>query len=90
MSTIGVPTKLLQESLGHVITVELKTGQVYRGKLFEGQSRRRADENGMAEAREAVLDTILTLYYAVDAFKQPKTTSISPSRTSPSRSEMAE
>lgn len=38
MSTIGVPTKLLQESLGHVITVELKTGQVYRGKLFEGQS----------------------------------------------------
>lgn len=38
MSTIGVPTKLLQESLGHIITVELKTGQVYRGKLFEGES----------------------------------------------------
>ena len=36
MSTIGVPTKLLQESLGHVVTIELKTGQVYRGKLFEG------------------------------------------------------
>jgi small nuclear ribonucleoprotein D3 len=36
-STIGIPTKLLQESLGHVITVELKTGQVYRGKLFEGE-----------------------------------------------------
>lgn len=40
MSTIGVPTKLLQESLGHVITVELKTGQVYRGKLFEGEMGR--------------------------------------------------
>lgn len=38
-SNIGVPTKLLQESLGHVITVELKTGQVYRGKLFEGLSK---------------------------------------------------
>lgn len=37
-STIGIPTKLLQESLGHVITVELKTGQVYRGKLFEGEA----------------------------------------------------
>ncbi|KAK9898928.1 Sm-like ribonucleoprotein [Cystobasidium minutum MCA 4210] len=37
MSTIGVPTKLLQESLGHIITVELKTGQVYRGKLFEAE-----------------------------------------------------
>lgn len=38
MSNIAVPTKLLHESLGHVITVELKTGQVYRGKLFDGQS----------------------------------------------------
>lgn len=37
MATIGVPTKLLQESVGHIVTVELKTGQVYRGKLFEGK-----------------------------------------------------
>lgn len=38
MSTagLGVPVKLLHESLGHVITVELKTGQLYRGKLAEG------------------------------------------------------
>ncbi|SCZ96285.1 BZ3500_MvSof-1268-A1-R1_Chr8-2g10093 [Microbotryum saponariae] len=36
MANIGIPTKLLHEALGHVITVELKTGQVYRGKLFEG------------------------------------------------------
>lgn len=35
-SNIGVPTKLLHEALGHVITVELKTGQVYRGKLHDG------------------------------------------------------
>ena len=33
---LGVPIKLLHESLGHVITVELKTGQLYRGKLAEG------------------------------------------------------
>lgn len=39
MSTIGVPTKLLQEALGHVITVEFKSGQVYRGKLYEGEQR---------------------------------------------------
>lgn len=32
-----VPVKLLQESLGHVITVELKTGQTYRGKLADGK-----------------------------------------------------
>jgi hypothetical protein len=35
-STLGVPVKLLHEALGHVITVELKTGQLYRGKLADG------------------------------------------------------
>lgn len=35
---LGVPVKLLHESLGHIITVELKTGQLYRGKLAEGTS----------------------------------------------------
>lgn len=34
---LGVPVKLLHESLGHVVTVELKTGQLYRGKLAEGR-----------------------------------------------------
>lgn len=33
---LGIPIKLLHESLGHIITVELKTGQLYRGKLAEG------------------------------------------------------
>jgi small nuclear ribonucleoprotein D3 len=37
---LGVPVKLLHESLGHVITVELKTGQLYRGKLAEGSFAR--------------------------------------------------
>ena len=35
-STLGVPVKLLHEALGHTITVELKTGQLYRGKLADG------------------------------------------------------
>jgi hypothetical protein len=35
-STLGVPVKLLHEALGHIITVELKTGQLYRGKLADG------------------------------------------------------
>ncbi|GAA5853763.1 hypothetical protein JCM8547_007440 [Rhodosporidiobolus lusitaniae] len=37
MANIGIPTKLLHESLGHVITVELKTGQVYRGVLYDAE-----------------------------------------------------
>jgi small nuclear ribonucleoprotein D3 len=51
-STIGIPIKLLNEaavrvllyptlvaanrSQGHVVTLEISNGQVYRGKLLEG------------------------------------------------------
>jgi small nuclear ribonucleoprotein D3 len=35
-STIGIPIKLLNEAQGHVITLEITTGQTYRGKLLEG------------------------------------------------------
>ena len=37
-STIGIPIKLLNEAQGHVITLEITSGQVYRGKLLEGTS----------------------------------------------------
>jgi len=33
--SIGVPIKLLHEAQGHVVTIELKTGAIYRGKLFD-------------------------------------------------------
>ncbi|PVU89609.1 hypothetical protein BB561_005267 [Smittium simulii] len=33
--SIGVPVKLLHESVGHTVTIELKTGQLYRGTLLE-------------------------------------------------------
>lgn len=33
MST-GVPIKVLNDSEGHIITVETNTGEVYRGKLM--------------------------------------------------------
>lgn len=32
-SSVGVPVKLLKEAESHVITVELKNGELYRGKL---------------------------------------------------------
>eukprot|EP00038_Savillea_parva_P008455 m.177071 g.177071 ORF g.177071 m.177071 type:complete len:123 (+) comp14281_c0_seq1:119-487(+) len=31
--TLGIPVKLLHESHGHIVTVELKNGDSYRGKL---------------------------------------------------------
>ncbi|CAN6284987.1 unnamed protein product [Urochloa humidicola] len=33
--SLGIPVKLLHEAAGHVVTVELKTGEVYRGSMVE-------------------------------------------------------
>ncbi|CAG8552187.1 14200_t:CDS:2 [Racocetra fulgida] len=33
--SIGVPIKLLHEAQGHIVTLELNNGTVYRGKLSE-------------------------------------------------------
>ena len=35
--SIGVPIKLLHEAENHVITVELKNGELYRGYLTEAE-----------------------------------------------------
>ena len=34
---IGVPVKLFHEAKEHVITVELKTGELFRGYLLEAE-----------------------------------------------------
>ena len=36
-STAGVPIKLLHEAESHIVTVELKTGEAYRGILTEAE-----------------------------------------------------
>ncbi|KAH0876014.1 hypothetical protein HID58_073376 [Brassica napus] len=33
--SLGIPVKLLHESSGHTVTVELKSGELYRGNLLE-------------------------------------------------------
>ncbi|KAK9468376.1 hypothetical protein V1512DRAFT_270077 [Lipomyces arxii] len=35
MGSIGIPIKLLNESQGHIVTLELTSGQTYRGKLTD-------------------------------------------------------
>ncbi|CAN6480334.1 unnamed protein product [Victoria cruziana] len=32
---LGIPVKLLREASGHVVTVELKSGEMYRGPVIE-------------------------------------------------------
>ncbi|KAL4860007.1 Small nuclear ribonucleoprotein SmD3b [Chlorella vulgaris] len=34
---VGIPVKLLHEATGHVCTVELKSGEIYRGELHEAE-----------------------------------------------------
>jgi len=34
---IGIPIKVLHDAEGHTVTVELKTGEVFRGKLDEAE-----------------------------------------------------
>ena len=34
---IGAPLKLFHECKGSIITVEVKTGQMYRGRMIEGE-----------------------------------------------------
>ncbi|KAI0459933.1 Sm-like ribonucleoprotein [Xylaria acuta] len=36
-STIGIPIKLLNEAQGHIVTLEITSGQTYRGKLLEAE-----------------------------------------------------
>ena len=35
--SIGVPIKLLHEAENHVVTVELKSGELYRGFLMDAE-----------------------------------------------------
>lgn len=37
MAAIGIPIKLLQESQGHIVAVELRNGEIYLGKLAEAE-----------------------------------------------------
>ncbi|KAG0634654.1 hypothetical protein HOY80DRAFT_1012350 [Tuber brumale] len=37
MGSIGIPIKLLNEAQGHVCTLELTSGQIFRGRLFEAE-----------------------------------------------------
>ncbi len=35
--SVGVPIKLIHEAQGHIITIELKNGSLYRGKLIDAE-----------------------------------------------------
>ena len=49
MTSIGITIKLLHESQGHIVTIELTNGQVYRGKLVE------AEDNCNAQLKDVTM-----------------------------------
>jgi len=50
LSAVGVPLRLLHEAEGHPVTVELKSGDLYRGHLL-------AAEDSMSVQLSAVVHT---------------------------------
>jgi len=44
---VGIPIKLLHEAEGHVVTVELKTGDTYRGDLVEAEDNWNCQMSGL-------------------------------------------
>jgi small nuclear ribonucleoprotein D3 len=45
--SIGIPVKLLHEAEGHGVTIELKTGELYRGKLEESEDNMNCHLSGI-------------------------------------------
>ncbi|KAL0079962.1 Sm-like ribonucleoprotein [Phycomyces blakesleeanus] len=45
--SIGVPIKLLHEAQGHIISLELKTGELYRGQLLEAEDNMNIQLRGL-------------------------------------------
>ncbi len=45
--SIGVPIKLIHEAESHIVTIELKTGEVYRGTLVESEDNMNCQLNNI-------------------------------------------
>ena len=45
--SIGVPIKLMHEAEGHTVTIELKTGEVFRGFLVESEDNMNCQLSGI-------------------------------------------
>ncbi|KAK6436284.1 small nuclear ribonucleoprotein Sm D3 [Oleoguttula sp. CCFEE 5521] len=57
-STIGIPIKLLNEATGHQVTVEITSGQTYRGRLIEGAHDKDQSKSAHKLINEAAEDNM--------------------------------
>ncbi|QIW95306.1 hypothetical protein AMS68_000824 [Peltaster fructicola] len=62
-STIGIPIKLLNETTGHQVTVELISGVMYRGKLIEAEDNMNVQmENCNVTQRDGRVEHLQRVY----------------------------
>eukprot|EP00055_Hartaetosiga_balthica_P016335 m.102946 g.102946 ORF g.102946 m.102946 type:complete len:120 (+) comp9087_c0_seq1:150-509(+) len=63
MSGIGVPVKLLHEAEGHIVTIELTNGELYRGTLVEAEDNMNSQmKDVMFTARDGQVMHLDTVY----------------------------
>merc|ERR1712070_463547 len=50
---VGIPVKLLHEAIGHIVTIELKSGEMYRGDMTTAEDNWNCQlKNVIATARD--------------------------------------
>eukprot|EP01147_Barroeca_monosierra_P007923 gene7923-10016_t len=63
MAGVSVPVKLMHESEGHVVTVELQNGELYRGKLIEAEDNMNSQMRDVTfTARDGQVTHLDTVY----------------------------
>eukprot|EP01066_Platyproteum_vivax_P006345 Platyproteum_vivax@DN2141_c0_g1_i1.p1 len=61
--SIGVPVKLLYESLGHTVTVETKSGDMFRGVLLTSEDNMNILLEGVTQqAKDGKVSTLQQVY----------------------------
>eukprot|EP00919_Chromeraceae_sp_WS-2016_P036706 GHVR01087184.1.p1 GENE.GHVR01087184.1~~GHVR01087184.1.p1 ORF type:complete len:122 (+),score=27.85 GHVR01087184.1:46-411(+) len=61
--SIGIPVKLLHEALGHTVTIELKTSEMYRGMLVTVEDNMNILMEGVTvTARDGKASTLEQVY----------------------------
>jgi small nuclear ribonucleoprotein (snRNP)-like protein len=63
-----MPVKLLQEAEGHVVTMELKNGDVYCGNLVESEDNWNCQLESVTATTKVLLNCISLLIFLIPAF----------------------
>ncbi len=63
MSSSGIPIKLLHEGEGNKVTIELKSGDIYRGTLVEAEDSMNCQLSGVTlTSRDGMVSKLENVY----------------------------